>query len=124
MTDFVTQGDMRAAHMPNLHPGLLAQLTSMLHECNSYVQSFSALRDWATPVNAPNLYRMIIHSDKRPASEHFCRYNGLSTSEIAAIILGAEDGIVGRQDLVIRRRGELNANGSERFDIIPVTHRS
>lgn len=40
------------------------------------------------------------------------RYNGLQTSKIAAIILGAEDGIVGGRNNVLRRRGEIYSNGN------------
>lgn len=47
------------------YSALLSQLTTMPYECNKYVQSFSALRDWATAVNALNSYRLIIHGNKR-----------------------------------------------------------
>lgn len=67
---------------------------------------------------------MIIRSDRRPASEHFHRYNDPQASEIAAIILEAEDGIIGRQDIIIFRREELNIADSECFDTIPVIRRS
>lgn len=123
-TDFVSQRDVRAALVPNLHTGLLAQLTAMLYECNHYVRSFCAMGDWATPVNALNPCHMIIRSDSRPDFEHDRRYNGPSASEIVAIIPGTEDCIVGKLDIVIRRRAEQNAYNSERFDTIPVTHRS
>lgn len=121
-TDFDNQSDVRAARMTNLHPGLLVQLTVMLLECNHYVQSFSALQDYSTPVNDPNAYHTIIYSDKSPASVHVLQYNGPSASKIALNIPGVEDGIIGRQDIVIRRHGELNANGSERFDTILVNY--
>lgn len=123
-TDLVTKGDVRAAFMPNLNSGLLAQLTYMLHECIHYDQFFSALWDWAPLVNALNSYRMIIHSGKRSAIKHVSQYNSSSPSEIAAIIPGAEDSIFARKYLVSKRREELNANGSERIDKILVTRLS
>lgn len=74
------------------------------------------------PINAPNPYQMIIYSNHRPATEHVCQYNGLRSSEIASAILEAEVVIAGRQDMVIRRRGELNAPGSGRCVTVPVSH--
>lgn len=46
---------------------------------------------------------MVFHANKNPAREHVRRYNRPQSLEISAIIPGAEDGIVGRQDLVARR---------------------
>lgn len=65
---------------------------------------------------------MIIHSVKHSTAELVCKYNDISTSEIAVIISGAEDHIIGTQDIFIRRYGELSANRSKRSDTIPVTY--
>jgi len=97
----------------------------MLHQVNPYVQTFRSLREWATtPDTAPTPYRMVIHADRRPSGAHVGRYNGPSSSEVAAIVPGSEDGEVGRRDIVLRRRGTLNSNGNEVLDTVPVTHRS
>lgn len=95
----------------------------MLHEDNSCVQNSVAVRDWATPVDTPNSYRMIIHSNRRPSAEHVSRYSRPQSSESAAIISGAEDGIVGRQNIGICLRVQLTHNGAERFSTVPNTHR-
>lgn len=108
-TDFVTQSDLRAAHVPNLHSASLQQPAPTVHERNHYVLSFLVLRDWATPVNAPNPYRVIIHSNKRPTFGHDRRYKGSSSLQLRAIIPGTEDGIVESQNILIRRRKELSA---------------
>lgn len=98
------------------------QLTAILHDYNHYLQSFVASRHCATPTNAPNPYQMIIRSDNRPSREHVRRNNGQQTSEIVAIIPRTENGIIGRQDIVICRLGQRNKSGSERFATTPVTH--
>lgn len=123
-TNYFVQGDVRFAQIPNLNSTLLQQLTETLFETNLYVQSFVALREWATPADGPNPYCLVIHSDRRPTGERIRRYNGLQTSEIAATVPGAEDGIVRHQDTVIRWRFIPNENDSGQFDIIPATHRS
>jgi len=74
--------------------------------------------------NAPEEYRMVIHADRRPSSEHARRYNGPSASEVAALIPGSEDGEVGRRDIVLRRRGQVNSNGNEVLDSVNIGHRS
>lgn len=116
-------GDVRAASIPNLNIALLVQLTFMLHESSHYVQFFSALRNLATPVIVLHAFRLIIHTGECHATDHVRRHNGSWTTEVAAVIPGVVDSIVGRQDSVIRRREELIANGFKRFDTIPVTHR-
>lgn len=97
---------------------------SMLQGVNSYLQNFVTLRDWAKPFDMPNLFLLIIHTARRSSDKHFHCYNGLQSSEIAAIIPRAKNGIVGFQDILIRRGGRLNQTGAERIDTIPLTHRS
>lgn len=110
--------------MPNSNSALLAQLMLKLHEFSQNLQPFLALRDQVTPINSPNPYCMMIHSDPRSTTQHARWYDGFRPFTIAAIIPEAEYGIVGRMDIVICWRGELSATGSERFDNIPVTRRS
>lgn len=67
----------------------------MLHVSNIYVQSFKALRTYAAPVHASNPYQMVIRSSRRPTTSQAHCCNRLQSSEIAAIIFGAEGDIFG-----------------------------
>lgn len=96
----------------------------MLHECNTNVQTFSTLHDWSTSTDASNPYRMFILSDLHPTTKHFRAYECPQSSENGAFIPRAENGTIGRHDIVFRRFGEPDATGFERFDTIPGTHRS
>lgn len=51
--DFVAQGNLRAAHISGLHPELLAQLTSMLHQNYHYVQTFLRSTEIGHTVRSP-----------------------------------------------------------------------
>lgn len=82
------------------------------------MQSFSAPTDQATPVNTLKAYHTIIQSENSPTSEHVWQYIGPQASEIFAIIPEVGEGVVGRKDLVNRRRRDLHPNGSEWFDTI------
>lgn len=108
----------------HIRVALLFQLAIILKNNNVYVQSLVSLCDKAIFPAAPNNFQKAIHSNRRPSNEHVCRCNGTQASEIAAIILEAEDGIAGKQDIVMRCRRELNNNEAERFDTNSVTHRS
>lgn len=96
--------------MPDLQPGLLAQLTSMLHECRHYLRLFSALWEWVALVDSPSMYGIFIGSIKRRSFQRVLHHNWFSASGLVAIFLGAENGIVGRQGIVNRRRVNLIAN--------------
>lgn len=124
VTVHVTPSDASATEALNLYPVLLTQLTAILHEINLYMESFSALKDWNTSINALIPYRMLIYSEHRPTTKQIYKYNSSQSPEIAAIDPGAKDGLVERQGIGACRRGELNATCSERFDTILVTHRS
>lgn len=67
---------------------------------------------------------MVIDEDQRPASEHIRQYNSPSCSEAATIIFRADGGIVGRRDILLKRRGTVNCNGNEVLDTIQIAHRS
>lgn len=103
-TDYVTQSGARTAQMPNLNIVSLTQITAMLDECNLYKQSFSALQNWFTRINAPNLYQTIVHNGHRPAKEHVRQFSGPESSNIAVIIPGVENDIVRTQNIVIFRQ--------------------
>lgn len=96
----------------------------MLQDCSPYLHPFVALKVWVTPEDALSPFRMVIRSDERPAIEHVHRYDSLRASKVAAIIPGADGGIVGGQDIVICRQGKLTENESKCFGAISVIHRS
>lgn len=70
------------------------QLTTRLHDSNPYLQSFTAPREWATPVETPNTYYNTTHSNRRSTAEHIRHSNGPRSSETATINYGAEFGFV------------------------------
>ncbi|CDF38382.1 ATP dependant DNA Helicase PIF1 [Chondrus crispus] len=125
-SDYATQTRTRLGNSRRLEEALMTQRTQMLHECNTYVQTFLCMREWAQSPhkNTPAAYQMVIHADSRPSYEHVRRYNGPEASEVAALIPGNEDGEIGRRDIVVRRRGTLNSNGNEVLDPISVSHRA
>lgn len=72
-TDYSKQRNAHAEQMPNLSASLLQQLTAILHDFNPYVESFVALRDWATTIYAPSPFYMVIHSDRHPTTRQVRR---------------------------------------------------
>lgn len=65
---------------------------------------------------------MINHVDKRSSIEHARKYNTPESSEVQATILGGKDGEVGTRDIVLRKRGTINRNGSQVLDKTPIVH--
>ncbi len=61
---------------------------------------------------------------QRPANENLRRYNGRSCSEVAALVPGNEDSVIGSRDIIVRRRGTANANGNEVLQKVKISHRS
>ena len=106
-----------------LNQNILVDLGAAILQNNTYAQTFHSLQEWARR-DRPNDYRMIIHADKRPLAEHARRYNNPQTSEVAAIIPGAECGEVGNRDIVLHKRGRLNSRQNQVLDKIPSNHRS
>lgn len=96
----------------------------MLHHVNSNIGFLQSIREWVVAEEAPVNYQMVIHADRNPEDAHVGPYNGPSSSEIAAIIPGSEDGMIWRRDILLSRRGTLNSNGKEVIDKLRVTHRS
>ncbi len=95
--------ELRSQNFAGLDRALLTSLASMLNQHNTYVQSFMSLHDLARD-NAPTeRYKIDIHAEKRPANEHVRRYNVPSCSEVAALIPGNEDGMIGKRDILVRK---------------------
>ncbi len=122
--DLEVQSRIRTQNVAGVEGTVLKELTRMLMGCNSYVQTFLSLQDIVNEGAATDRYKIVIHADKKPAAEHVRRYNGPSCSEVAALIPGNEDGAVGKRDIVVRRRGVLNENGSKALHTVSVSHRS
>ena len=123
-TDLATQTATRSEHGGDrLRPAILQRLAEELQSVNSYIQSFQQLREWAQSNNGPAEYRMVIHADRRPTTEHARRYNRPESSEVAALIPGPDNGMVGNRDVVVSARGTA-VNGSERLRTISWDHRS
>ena len=102
----------RLNHAQHLNGPILHQLQEMLHEVNSYIQSFRA----AVEMNTEQDVKVVLHGDKRlkPSAEHCRKYNLPMQSEVAALIPGET---VSNLDVVVHtREGRLRR--------IPVTHRS
>ncbi len=96
----------------------------MLNQHNTYVQSFMSLIELARD-NAPTeRYKIVIHADQRPANEHVRRYNGPSSSDVAALIPGNDNGVIGQRDILVRKRGQANSTGNEVLDKVSISHRS
>ncbi len=69
-------------------------------------------------------YKIVIHADKRPANEHVRRYSEPSCSEVAALIRGNKDEMVGKRDIFVRKRDQANSNGNELLGRVSISHRS
>ncbi len=92
---FDVQSELRSQNFAGVDRALLTNLASLLTQHNTHIQSFMSLYELARD-NAPTgRYKIVIHADKRPANEHIRRYNEPSCSEVAALIPGNEDGMIG-----------------------------
>ncbi len=103
---------------------VLADLEEMLQDCNSLIQSFLSLPEITQGDEAPQTIRPVIHANRRPSNEHEQRYNAPVASEAAAIVIGSDADHIQRNDIVLRKRGVLNAKGNETLKRISVSHRN
>ncbi|KAL4132652.1 hypothetical protein QTP88_009771 [Uroleucon formosanum] len=76
---------LRCANFPDVKPGLVTQLQSMLHEKNSYVKQFK------TTINAVQKnckeFKVVIRADRKPTNAHIGRFNTPTQNEITLIIV-------------------------------------
>ncbi len=84
----------------------------------------ASLHELARDNSTTDRHNIVIHADKRPSNEHVRRCNGPSCSEVAALILGNEHGIIGKRDILVRKRGQANSNGNKVLDKVSINHRS
>ncbi len=123
-TDFDVLSELRSQNFAGVDRALLTSLATMLNQHNTYVQSFMSLHELARD-NAPtDRYKIVIHADKGPANEHLRRYNGPSSSAGAAVIPGNEEGMIGKRDILVRKRGQAKSNGNKVLDKVSIRHRS
>lgn len=71
--DYIVQGDVPSAQIPNANSTKLRRLTAMPHQTNPYVQSFVVFRELVTSAYAPVSCFIVIHSDRLPTCEHIRR---------------------------------------------------
>ncbi len=91
--------------------GRLSCLCTFTTPTLMYILSFMSLHELARD-NAPtDRYNIVIRADKRPANEHVRRYNGRSCSEVAPLIPDNEDGMIGKRDILVRKRGQATRTG-------------
>lgn len=60
-------------------------VSTMLHELNSYVQSFASLRDSCIPIGASNEFLMDTREVRLQIPDHVRQFNRLGASEAAVI---------------------------------------
>ena len=96
----------------------------MLHEVNPYVKTFTCIYELFKDQESLESYNLAIHADKKPAEEHVRRYNAPTSSEVAALIVGAENDLINKNDIILRHRAEMNENGYEKLSRIAISHRS
>lgn len=65
---------------------------------------------------------MIILAEKHSAGENAKRYNASESSEVAAIIMGVEDGEVGARNIVLRKKSAITRNRNPVLDVILISH--
>ena len=123
-TELQRQTNICAHNTNGINRKLVSDLARMLLQRNGYVHCFLTLREWASSTASAAQCKVVLHADRRPASEHMRRCNGPSCSEVAALIPRNEDGMVGSRDIVVSKRGILNRNWNENLEKENVIHRA
>ena len=123
-TNYETQANIIHEFHGRLQIDLLKELLIMLHEVNPYIKTFTCMHELCMKSDIVETYNLVIHANKKPEKEHTRRYNAPDASEVAAIIVGSEDELIGRTDVVLRYRAKLNENGFEKLSRIAISHRS
>eukprot|EP00116_Pleurobrachia_bachei_P000686 sb/3460948/ len=99
----------RSQFMSGLDMNLTRSLKDILTVSNSYIRSFKCGMELM--ISSPDR-RLIIHSDRRPTSEHVRQYNLPENSEVAALLPGDHGGnmdvILHLRDGGIKRINQLN----------------
>ena len=103
-----------------LREDLLSRLATILHENNSLVHTFISLMDLMNANRIPQDVPLVIHAHEKTKPGHERKYNLPESSEVAALIVGE---LFGAIDIVLRKRGCVNADGFEKMDRIRLGNR-
>jgi hypothetical protein len=110
MDDDRKEVQQRCKNMSSVREDIVKKLQQMVHEHNSYVQSFKT----ALQRMPSDQLKVVIRADKKPAGEHARRFNEPVTNEVAVVIAGNE---FERRDIVLEKQnGQLHR--------VSETHRS
>ncbi len=123
-TDVEAQSESWSQNFAGIDRALLTSFAAILHSYHTYLQSVLSLHELVHGNAATDRYRIVIHADKRLGNEHVRRCNGPSCSEVAALIPGNENGVIGNRDIIVRTRGTANADRNEVLDKVKICNRS
>ena len=96
--DYDVQAANRLQNIPGLQKHVVFDLQCMLHDYNSYVQSFKSALELS---GSDTTCKLVINADHRPTGQHARRYNAPLCNEVAVVLVGEEHG---KRDIVLRRR--------------------
>ncbi|KYO37758.1 hypothetical protein Y1Q_0022044 [Alligator mississippiensis] len=108
MGDSTKQAEQHCNNMIQTNLLVVLQLQDMLHKENYYVHSFKRAMEKMTPG-----YKVVIHADKTAAGEHERHFNAPTTSEVAVVLAGEQQG---NQDIVL----QLRNNSLQRIADTPI----
>ncbi|KAL4119656.1 hypothetical protein QTP88_012450 [Uroleucon formosanum] len=102
---------LRSANFPDVKPGLVTQLQSMLHEKNSYVKQFKITIN-AVQKNCEE-FKVIILADRKPTTNaHVGRFNAPTQNKIALVIVSQQfenrDIVLQSHDNKLQRISEIH----------------
>ena len=79
----------------------------VLHDVSLYINTFTSMHELWLNSKAVEDNFLVIHAGQKPAHEHKHLYNAPATYEVAALIVGLEDELIERTDVILRHRTEL-----------------
>ncbi len=106
--DFDVQFELQCQNLAAVNRTFLKYLESMLNQKSVRVQRFMSLRELARD-NAPTeRYKMVLHAAKGTANETYIPAMGCLALD--PLRPGNEDGMITKQDILVRIRGRANSN--------------
>lgn len=97
-------------------------MTATLDDVNPYVHSFTSLLVCRMRNYEPPEFQAVILKALLPQSQHIRRNSCPRASAIAAVISNAVNGIVERDDILLRQRDSLEDNENNMLDTISGSH--
>lgn len=123
-TEKVQRAAIRQSNVSqNLAQNILIYPQSAITQTNVYLQTFQSFCEWAQK-DTPDIYKMVSHADKRPASEPARGCNTPEPSKVSMIIVRAEEEEVGTRNIELRTRGAINLSRDQILDKVPIRHYS